>query len=551
MNAARGYSPEEVALALEWLTPAEKVELFTAMSMIKGWLPLPGPQTMACYSEADITGFGGAAGGGKTDLACGLALSEHERSIIYRRETTQLEAVIDRLEELVGSRAGFNSQKNKWRVGPRRQIEFGGFPNPGDHKKYQGRPHDLKVFDEVTEMLEASVRFLMGWLRSAKKGIRQRILMTFNPPTTPEGRWVIKFFAPWLDKRFTGPGGKAVPGELRWCTTINGEDEWVPDGRPFVFEGATLEKPRGNSVKVYDFDPKLFRGARATLVIQPLSRTFIPARVTDNPYYMASGYLAKLQALPEPLRSQMLNGDFEAGMEDDAWQVIPLAWVRASMDRWLARGSLSRAFRKPGPMDSMGVDVAMGGRDKFVISRRHGRWYDELIRYPGREVKSGAIGAGLVISHRRDRAPVHVDIVGWGADTHGALVSNNVQTIAINGANSSLVTTKAGQRFANKRAELIWDLREALDPDGPDPIDLPDDPQLELDLTSYRWTTSRSGILIKSKEEQKVLLGHSPDDGDAVAYALVETVKEEVVIDALEHLRYRGGEYDRFAELQE
>ena len=36
--------------------------------------------------------------------------------------------------------------------------------------------------------------------------------------------------------------------------------------------------------------------------------------MTDNPYYMASGYIATLQSLPEPLRSQMLFGDFLAGI---------------------------------------------------------------------------------------------------------------------------------------------------------------------------------------------------------------------------------------------
>jgi hypothetical protein len=29
--------------------------------------------------------------------------------------------------------------------------------------------------------------------------------------------------------------------------------------------------------------------------------------------------------MPEPLRSQMLYGDFTVGAEDDAWQVIPSA----------------------------------------------------------------------------------------------------------------------------------------------------------------------------------------------------------------------------------
>jgi hypothetical protein len=30
-------------------------------------------------------------------------------------------------------------------------IEFGGLDGPTDHQKWQGRPHDLKALDEVTE----------------------------------------------------------------------------------------------------------------------------------------------------------------------------------------------------------------------------------------------------------------------------------------------------------------------------------------------------------------------------------------------------------------
>lgn len=79
-----------------------------------------------------------------------------------------------------------------------------------DERKYQGRPHDLLVFDETTDFLVAQVRFLLGWLRSTVPGQRCQALMTFNPPTNAEGRWVIDFFAPWLDKKFPRP---AKPGE--------------------------------------------------------------------------------------------------------------------------------------------------------------------------------------------------------------------------------------------------------------------------------------------------------------------------------------------------
>jgi hypothetical protein len=101
--------------------------------------------------------------------------------------------------------------------------------------------------------------------------------MTFNPPTTNEGRWVIEFFGPWLDDKHPNP---AQPGELRWFTTIGGRDEEVSDGRPFVLI---------DGQRVYDFDPEEHAPED---IIKPKSRTFIPARLTDNPYYMATDYMS-------------------------------------------------------------------------------------------------------------------------------------------------------------------------------------------------------------------------------------------------------------------
>ena len=51
---------------------------------------LPGPQTVAYQPPADVVGYGGAAGGGKTDLALGLAITAHRHSLILRREAVHL-----------------------------------------------------------------------------------------------------------------------------------------------------------------------------------------------------------------------------------------------------------------------------------------------------------------------------------------------------------------------------------------------------------------------------------------------------------------------------
>jgi hypothetical protein len=519
--------PATIDAYLARATPEQRAEIMRLLDddmESRIWRAQVGRQSQAADSKADITGYGGAAGGGKSDLIAGLALTEHERSVIFRREKAQTEGIIQRMTEIIGSTDGYNSQKSIWKVGER-IVEFGGLDNADDHHRWQGRPHDLKAYDEVTEMREAQVRFTMGWNRTNRAGQRARVLMTFNPPTNAEGRWVLDFFAPWISESHPNP---AKPGELRWFTTLRGRDIEVAGPEPFVmFKGEPL----------YDFDPADFGPEK---IISPLSRTFVPSRVTDNYFYVRTGYIQTLQSMPEPLRSQMLEGDFQAGVEDDEWQVIPTAWIEAAMERWTPKDA-------KGPMDSMGVDPAMGGKDSFVIAPRHGTWFDQLVRTPGREVPDGQTGAALVLKHRRDRAVVAIDIVGWGSSTYNFLEENSVQCHAVNGAAGSLERSRDGTlKFMNYRAQIVWQMREALEPTNPDPLALPPDPALKADLAAYKWKMTKGGIQVRSKDEMKAELGRSPDDGDAVIMANIETMKIEVY----EELRDQQRPYDRYAEIE-
>ena len=124
--------------------------------------------------------------------------------------------------------------------------------------------------------------------------------------------------------------------------------------------------------------------------------------------------MATLQSLPEPLRSQMLYGDFQAGIEDDAMQVIPTAWVELAQARWRKPDKLE-------PMDSLGVDVARGGRDQTILARRYGMWFDEPLTYPGKATPDGPTVAGLAIAARRDEAVIHIDVIGVGSSPYDFL----------------------------------------------------------------------------------------------------------------------------------
>ncbi len=457
------------------------------------WVPQDGPQRDAYESLADIVFYGGAAGGGKTDLLLGVALTTQQHSIVFRREAVQLTGIEERMTKILGTRKGYNSQDGVWRLPGNKVMELGSVKEPGDWIKYQGRPHDAKLFDEICHFTESQFRTLIGWLRTDNPDVRQRVICAGNPPTDADGEWVKRFWAPWLEPTHPNP---AQPGELRWyVTNEKGEDQAVNGPDPVMVGGD---------------------------MVQPKSRTFIPSRVDDNIFLLTTGYKTTLQALPEPLRSQMLKGDFQAGANDPAWQAIPTEWVKAAQARWSPRES-------KGPMTAMGFDPARGGMDKSSIARRHGLWFDEMVTMPGAVTKDGPSAAAFAVANVRDGACICVDSIGIGSSALDFMQGLNLNVLAVNGSEASGAITKAGNlRFRNRRAEMYWLLREALDPTNADKIALPPDPELLGDLTAVRYKVVTMGkvaaLLMRSKDEIREALSRSPDKGDAVAMTFVRGI---------------------------
>ncbi len=504
------YSVSELEKILSDMPADQIAEIDKLLIDAPIWVPLPGPQMDAYLSEADIVGMGGAAGGGKSDLAIGKALTQHKRSIIFRREATQLIGIIDRMKSIIGHSNGYNGQEKVWREPlPGLQVEFGSMPNMGDETRYQGRPHDLIVYDEAANFIESQVRFTLGWLRTTEENQKCQALLTFNPPTTADGRWIIDFFAPWLDHKFPNP---AISGELRFAASVpsndgKSRDLWVDDGREFILN---------DGLPVYDFNRSDYS---AQEIIRPLSRTFIPSKVSDNDFLVGTGYISQLQALPEPLRSQMLHGDFLAGVCDDPWQVIPTEWIDLAMSRW-------EMPAKKQAMDSMGIDVARGGQDNTVIARRHGMWFDQPLSYPGKETPDGPVVAGLCVSALRNNAVMHIDVIGVGSSPYDFLKQANQHIIPVNVAEKSTKTDKSGKlSFSNLRSELWWKMREALDPANNTGIALPNSVQLRADLCTPKWKLAGSSIQVESREDIIKRLNKSPDYGSAYCLALIDTPK--------------------------
>ena len=81
------------------------------------------------------------------------------------------------------------------------------------------------------------------------------------------------------------------------------------------------------------------------------------------------------------------------------------------------------------------------------------------------------------------------------------------------------------------RAEYHWKMREALDPERGNNIALPPGNEVLADLCSMRYKLLAGGIgtdkppvvQIEAKEDIKARLGHSPDVGEALMLANLES----------------------------
>jgi hypothetical protein len=473
------------------------------------WEPRSVVQQTALDSPADELFFGGAGGGGKTDLLIGVACTQHRRSIIFRREFPQLREIIMRLYEILGDTdAKYNQATHVWRNIPGgRMLELGAVQHDAHKSKYQGRAHDFKGYDELPQFTKEIYKFTSGWLRTTVPDQRTRIIGAGNPPMNAEGYWVIDYWGPWLNK--SDPlYGKVLPGELVWYITD------PADGSEHVVE---------NPERIY------VKG----LPIDPVSRTFIPATLADNPYLRNTRYASVVNALPEPMRSRMLFGDFEIKPEDRDWQIVPSAWFQAATERWRRRGAPSA------PISVISIDVAHGGSDKTTIGARYGDFVDAIARFPGSETQDGrAVVVKLLeafglstdtidttswASTRFGQIPIHIDAVGYGASAFDELraLGFNVWPVIGNEGTEATDYTEV-LPLTNKRAEMYWRLREALDPALGSTLALPPDHELEIEITAPTWTMGAQGIQVLRKIDVKSLIGRSPDKADCIAQMFLD-----------------------------
>jgi predicted phage terminase large subunit-like protein len=268
--------------------------------------PQPGPQTQFLSTSADIAGYGGSAGGGKSyalllDALRGTRFSGYDGAI-FRRTSEQIRMSGGLWDEstLLYSQVGgaSNEQQLRWKFPGGSTVRFEHLQHEKDKLIYQGAQFAFLGFDELTHFSESQFFYMISRLRSTC-GIRPYCRATFNPD--PDS-WVKEFFAAWVDPDHKDP---AESGEIRsFVRDMDDNIIWVPNGT----EDSTTV-------------------------------TFIRSRLTDNQILMQKdpSYIKKLMAMPLVDRRRLLDGEWADAADGDFWKKEWFQYVDVPMhcERWV------------------------------------------------------------------------------------------------------------------------------------------------------------------------------------------------------------------------
>lgn len=226
----------------------------------------------------------------------------------------------------------------------------------------------------------------------------------------------------------------------------------------------------------------------------------LPAPYLVTPQWVAKRY--QRWGKDSPLYQARVLGQFPEQGDDT---LIPLSWIDAAVKRKL----------EPGEPIELGVDVARYGQDESVWVIRRGsvaRLY--LTKAMGDTMET----TGLCVKSRKETkaTKIKVDADGLGAGVYDRLKELGEPAIEMR---SGMAATDS-ERFANKRAEWWWGLRERFESGD---IDIEDDEELISQLSNIKYKiNSRGQIQIESKDDMKKRGLPSPDRADALMLAFAK-----------------------------
>lgn len=165
----------------------------------------------------------------------------------------------------------------------------------------------------------------------------------------------------------------------------------------------------------------------------------------------------------------------------------------------------------------MGVDIARFGENSSTICIRQGRKVFPIIVLPKMDLMQTAQHVAEAIKKERP-VQTFIDGSGIGAGVVDRLRQLNFSVVDVNGGNSSI-----NPRFLNKRAEMWWEMKEAIE----GLIELPAGTRLKEELTCVEYDyTDKGRIRLDRKSDIMETHGFSPDEADSLAYTYAYPVAD-------------------------
>lgn len=202
------------------------------------------------------------------------------------------------------------------------------------------------------------------------------------------------------------------------------------------------------------------------------------------------------------------------GVGSPLWQSKVMAlFPEVTSDMLITPNMIRLAQEKsiaPIELGNFALDVARFGDDSTVIMRnQNGHLRTKFVGHQMPTNKTVDMATMHVAPYWINDVPIIVDDVGIGGGVVDEMKANNQHVIPFNGGVPAIDEV----RYANRRAECYWGLRELFEREHID-ID-PFDEDLHAQLGAIKWSPTRKGkVLIESKEDMKRRGMPSPDLAD-------------------------------------
>ena len=278
--------------------------------------PQPGFQEKVATSTADISIIGGAAGCGKSFIMIYLPLKfkdDPNLRVTYFRRTQKMireaGAIWDestKVYPLFGANPSESTLKWKFKAGG--IVNFVGIEYEKDLINFQGAAIPIILFDELTHFTKKQFFFMLsrnrGIFEIGKKGYVQKpqVFGSCNPD--PDS-WVASLIEWYIDQE-TGYPIPEREGKLRYFIVVKDKVVWG-DSKQEVFEKnqSQFKDPAFLASGIHPFE-----------LIK--SFTFIGGKIYDNKKLLGSnpGYLASLMSQSEADQERFLKGNWKIRADD-------------------------------------------------------------------------------------------------------------------------------------------------------------------------------------------------------------------------------------------